>query len=97
MYKSRLLRLQVTGDQQAHGVPFIGTPASREQIDLHNLVIHWALELFELGHLSDSFHEVFVDDIISFRPNGEQSGFRAHVPDVSSVEPLRQLYNRLEI
>ncbi len=64
---------------------------------LDDLVVHRCFQLLELSHLPNSFHKVFIEDVISFSSNGVQPGFCANIPHVSSVESFRQLHNRLKI
>ena len=68
-----------------------------EPKDLDGLVVQLAFELFALGHLTDSLHEILVDDVVTFGYDGKHASFGADVAQVSAVESVGQLDHSLVV
>mmetsp|Transcript_31800 Transcript_31800/g.95196 ORF Transcript_31800/g.95196 Transcript_31800/m.95196 type:complete len:235 (-) Transcript_31800:1080-1784(-) len=64
---------------------------------LHLAVVKLALQLLVVQNLPHSLHEIFLKNVVSIRPNGKQSRFRADVSHVSTIQTISKLHHALEI
>merc|ERR1719234_2921565 len=50
-----------------------------------------------LANLAHCLHEILVQNIFPFRPDSKESSFSAHIPQISTIEPIRKFHNSLVV
>jgi len=60
-------------------------------------VIQRPFELLHPRDLPDGLEQVLLDDVVALDADGEHAGLRAHVAQVSAVEPVGQLHHGLVV
>eukprot|EP00047_Mylnosiga_fluctuans_P002620 m.225234 g.225234 ORF g.225234 m.225234 type:complete len:387 (+) comp11232_c0_seq1:43-1203(+) len=64
---------------------------------LHLLVLKLRLELLHLDDLAHGLHEILIHDVIALGPDRKHARFRANIAQISAVEAIRQLCDRLVV
>ena len=60
-------------------------------------ILQLALQLLSIHQLPTRLHKVLLQDIIPPRPDSKQTRLRAHISNVCTIKPVRELYDALVV